>query len=87
MDKKKAEEALERGGELGLRFLQKSLSEGYGIADVYAACAITMENIERVMKLMDILGPEKFDELGEILMKLEQEKLVEDAENILKEEE
>jgi len=84
MDKKKAEEALERGGELGLRFLQKSLSDGYDIADVYAACAITMDNIERVMKLMDILGPEKFDELGEILMKHEQEKLIKEAEEAMK---
>jgi imidazolonepropionase-like amidohydrolase len=84
MEGKEAKEAIERGGRLGLKFLKQAMAEGYGPAEIYAACAITMDNIEKVVKLMEILGPEKFDELGEILMKHEAEKAIDEAEEALK---
>lgn len=84
MDEGRVKEAFERGRELGLRFVEQSLIEGYSPAEIYAACAVTMDNIERIVKLMEILGPEKFDELGEILMEHEQKKVVDEAEEALK---
>ena len=84
MDEGRIEEVFDRGRELGLRFIKQSLIEGYDPAEIYAACAITMDNIERIVKLMEILGPEKFDELGEILMEHEQKKVVDEAEEALK---
>ena len=84
MDEERMEEVFESGSELGLRFLKQALADGYSPAEIYAACAITMDNIERITKLMELLGPEKFDELGGILMEHEQKKVVDEAEEALK---
>jgi hypothetical protein len=84
MNEERIEEVFESGSELGLRFIKWALTNGYSPAEIYAACAITMDNIERIAKLMEILGPEKFDELGGILMEHEQKKVVDEAEEALK---